>query len=275
VLATSGGITLPTVPNSLSLPLAPKAAKTKVAKPFAALLGVSTLLLGLLFVAGFAYRWSYYYNFGVQHLVFTLGYQSFLVTAFELVRTWANGRLVVIYVVAPLLALALGVALLRRIARSDGAAGLAVRHVGDITGSSSMLVLDLLRTAIVVLGTFRAGYTAGYRAFQAHALNTANNPLPVVTVLFGGADAAARPTHAIRCGAEPGAGDAPPFVGGSVADLQSFHRTCNSATTTWRLLYRDENFVYVFASEGKDPRSLRRPLTMILPDAKDTLLILK
>ena len=53
--------------------------------PFAALIGVLSLIVALLYVAGFAYRWSYYYNFGVQHLVFKLNAQTFLVTAFVLV----------------------------------------------------------------------------------------------------------------------------------------------------------------------------------------------
>jgi len=249
--------------------------RRKKAEPFAALLANSTLLLGLLFVAGFAFRWSYYYNFGVQHLVFSLGYQSFLVAAFELIRTWTNARLVLWYVGLPLLIAAVFVALLRQVARSERLVARKIRWVGDETGVSSPLVLDLLRTAIVIIGTFRAGYVAGYTAFQTGALNTGDNPLPVVTVLYGGSDPNL-PSKAIRCGADPdGNGENLAFVGGNLAHLQQFRQTCNDKVVTWRLLYRDDSFIYVFASEGTDPKVMARPLTLILPNAKDAVVVLK
>jgi len=39
------------------------------AQPFSALIKASSLIVAVLYLAGFSFRWGYYYNFGVQHLV--------------------------------------------------------------------------------------------------------------------------------------------------------------------------------------------------------------
>ena len=36
------------------------------AQPFGALIAPSTLVVAVLYLAGFSYRWSYYYNFGLS-----------------------------------------------------------------------------------------------------------------------------------------------------------------------------------------------------------------
>ncbi len=84
--------------------------------PFGALLGVSALIAALLSVAGFTCRWSYYYNFGVQHLVFTLNFQSFLITAIELIRRPENLCLSLLALLLPLIVVNLLLRMLHRAA---------------------------------------------------------------------------------------------------------------------------------------------------------------
>ena len=113
--------------------------------PFAALIGVSSLLAALLYVAGFSYRWSYFYNFGVQHLVYKLGFQSFLITALELIRTPRNIVLVLLAIVIPVLVLNL---LLAGVAKAADSNKRSLRRVAiplGWIGLQSQLVVDLLR----------------------------------------------------------------------------------------------------------------------------------
>src|SRR5690349_15050108 len=64
--------------------------KPREASPFGMLLGSSSLILAILFVAGFSYRWSYYYNFGLRYLALQVPVQSTVIGAIDLVRTPAN-----------------------------------------------------------------------------------------------------------------------------------------------------------------------------------------
>src|SRR5215831_11408945 len=98
---------------------------TKIAKPFSALISISSLLIGILYVAGFAYRWSYYYNFGVQHVVFTLSVQSFLVTSFELIRTPSNVLAFFVFVILPFIAFNLALSALVALGRKQTVLGKA------------------------------------------------------------------------------------------------------------------------------------------------------
>ena len=60
------------------------------AQPFSALIKASSLIVAVLYLAGFSYRWGYYYNFGVQHLVFNLSFQSILTASMEMIRLPRN-----------------------------------------------------------------------------------------------------------------------------------------------------------------------------------------
>src|SRR5882672_9334423 len=57
-----------------------------VASPFKALIAAWSLIVVVLSVAGYSYRWNYYYNFGLQSLVFGASLQSLPVYAIEIVR---------------------------------------------------------------------------------------------------------------------------------------------------------------------------------------------
>jgi hypothetical protein len=46
--------------------------KSDKAQPFKALIAASSIIVAVLYLAGFSYHWSYYYNFGVHHLFFGL-----------------------------------------------------------------------------------------------------------------------------------------------------------------------------------------------------------
>jgi len=234
--------------------------------PFAALIGVSSLLAALLYVAGFSYRWSYFYNFGVQHLVFKLNFQSFLIAALELIRTPRNIGLFLLAVGVPLLALNL---LLAGVAKAASAKtrfvqGIALRF--QWIGLRSPLLVDLLRAAVIVYATYRVASWLGYETFQSHIRNDPRHPLPAVTAVFDAGEGSAN--LALSCGAGPGS--LPPFVGDAkrLQVLQSFNRTCNSGDkVTWRLLYRDDEAIYLFAAEAAGHVVHgKRPLTLVLPN---------
>jgi hypothetical protein len=57
-----------------------------------------------------------------------------------------------------------------------------------------------------------------------------------------------------------------------VREMQEFNRACTLKNTTWRLLFRDDKSIYLFASEA-DPRG--RPLTIILPSSEKTTLVME
>jgi hypothetical protein len=59
-------------------------------QPFKALLAASSLISALLYLAGFAFRWSYYYNFGVPHLIFSLSLQAILTSSMEMIKQPKN-----------------------------------------------------------------------------------------------------------------------------------------------------------------------------------------
>src|SRR5215831_10946089 len=59
---------------------------TAVSAPFKALIAAWSLMFVVLSVAGYSYRWNYYYNFGLQSLVFGAPLDSLPVYAIEIVR---------------------------------------------------------------------------------------------------------------------------------------------------------------------------------------------
>lgn len=253
------------------------AAETK--SPFSALAGVSSLLAALLYVAGFAFRWSYFYNFGVQHLVFKLGFASFLVAAFELIRTPAHIARVLTAVVVPLLVLNLLIAGAARAVghrRFPGGLASSLRR----SGLRTPLLLDLLRAATLVYATYYAASSLGYETFLAHIRNDAGNPLSAVTVVMdAGKESAAL---ALACGAGPKALSQSQFIGDAARlhELQAVRRTCNSdGRVTWRLLYRDDEAIVVFAAQAVEadgaPAAGARPLTLVLPNRGDVALVME
>lgn len=240
--------------------------------PFAALIGVSSLIAAVLYVAGFSYRWAYYYNFGVQHVVFKLGVQSFLIAAMELVRTPGNLLLALLVIFFPLILLNGILGLLRYCAHSSTLP--AVRSITGffvrMLGLDCHLVVDALRTALILYATYMLGSHLGYETFRSHVANTIYNPLPAVSVVIEGKDGGKAP--ALVCG---GMDMAPLQVIGDrkrIEKIRSTLRTCNRQDTRWRLLYRDDESIYVFESVEK-PKG--RPLTLILPNNDRTSIVME
>ena len=244
--------------------------------PFAALIGVSSLLAALLYVAGFAFRWAYYYNFGVQHLVFKLSFASFLIAAFELIRLPENLGRVALAVLVPLLVFNAVVVGLRRVASSTSTHPIpaVVRRVW--IALDVPLAIDLARAALIVYATYRIAATLGYEAFREHVIESPRNPLPTVTAVLGKGVAAA-----LACGGAADTSEPVAFVGDGrrLHELLQVNRTCSRpGAVTWRLLYRDDQEIYLFASErasaARGPDGGDRPLTLVIPRG-DTVLVLQ
>src|SRR5579871_1890846 len=87
-----------TSPKNDPKPTAPPA-------PFASLLAASSLVFAVLLVAGFSYRWTYYYNFGLKDLALAIPVQSVLLGALELIRTPSDALFTICVVALPLVVL--------------------------------------------------------------------------------------------------------------------------------------------------------------------------
>jgi hypothetical protein len=239
--------------------------------PFSALISVSTLLAALLYVAGFSYRWSYYYNFGVQHVVYKLNFQSFLITAIELIRTPRNLMLFLAYIVVPVFILNLILGILRTTAKYDKTVGKIIASSMRVVGLESQLGVDLLRAAIIVYSIYIFSSRLGYESFKAHVVNSYDNPLPAVTVVINDKG------HelALSCGAKSKYGFQLIGDAKKIRIIQDAFRTCSSDAITWRLLYRDSDSIFLFASEPAEMAKGKRPLTLIVPNSNNVFLIME
>jgi hypothetical protein len=245
------------------------------ANPFGSLIAASWIVVAVLYVAGFSYRWSYYYNFGVQHLVLQQSVQSFLIAAIELVRQPGSAGLTILYVLLPLVLLNTTLALLTR---AYGDVARSRRHrtmqtVIRVLGLDSAFLRDALRAVVLLYGCYMVSSEIGSAAFRRDVVDSPFNVLPRVTVLFHrAADETAVP---LGCGIADlqhvqVIGDAE-----GLAALQETLSTCNTPTRRWRLLYRDENFVYVFAAQPADIIAGARPLTIVVPNDPKTFLVMQ
>jgi len=239
--------------------------------PFGALLGASSLLVAVLYVAGFAYRWAYYYNFGAQHIVFSLSFPSILITAMELVKQPGNLLLSFLVILCPLILLNSVVGHITQAGRSAESTPLnkGARVCTRLLALDSPLVVDSLRAALLLYTTYMLSSQAGYAAFKQHSVNSPGNPLPAVTVIFGANQE--KGTGPLSCGAQK---DSMTQLIGDAEELrlvQEAYRTCSIGDTKWRLLYRDHESIIIFASEVAG--SGRRPLTLVLPTSATTYVL--
>lgn len=246
--------------------------------PFGALLGVSSFLAALLYVSGFAYRWSYYYNFGVQHVVFKLSVQSFLVTAIELVRYPKNLLLSFLVIVCPVILLNWIVGSLRSLADRAPATGRqrAVRRFVAMFVLDSPLALDLIRASLLIYLTYALSAYFGAQAFRRDVIDSPENKLPVVTAILdqpGPGDGGRGFPLSCPSGDDPGV----PLIGDAkgYALIQRHNLMCSKEARTWRLLYRDDASIYLFASDGSPGAKYRRPLTLVLPNHDRVYLVLR
>lgn len=241
------------------------------AQPFGALIAASSLVVAVLYVAGFAYRWSYYYNFGVQHIVYELGVQVIVMTAIELVRTWDHLLLLALGVAVPLVLVNLLLAGLRRLRRS-ARAGTGLTSALGALGLDSSLVVDALRALVLIYATYMVSSQLGYWTYTRHIVDSPDNPLPRVTVVLG--DQEGGPARPLACGAE---GRDTPVVGDArtLREIQETFRTCTGRGIVWRLLYRGGGTLVLFASEPAARIRGRRPLTVVIPASDATSLVLQ
>jgi hypothetical protein len=123
----------------------------------------------------------------------------------------------------------------------------------------------------IVPVAFRAGGIAGSRDYLVNVVETTSR-LPRVTAIANTAEAVAFP---IACDTRPlldrTPRAAPAFVGDPQTVLISAI-ACSSDTQSWRLLYRDDKFVYLFLTVTQFGR---RPETLVIPNGDRLTLVLQ
>ncbi len=232
------------------------------AKPggqFSALLAALPLIAALVYLVGFTYRWSYYYNFGVPSIAFGLSVQTVLVAAFEVLKRPANLALGLLAAVGPLLIFNL---LLLPAARR--VAGKAAGAGGERRSAPSLL-LDVIRVLLVVIPACLFSGLVGYRAFQRAAVDSPANPLPRVTVVLENEPRGAEERAVLKW---TGPGRAGVEVIGDINRLEQIRThllTGSRDQTVWRLLHMNDSTIFVFASSATASAKRRRPLTLAIP----------
>lgn len=247
--------------------------KIEVPAPFKALLSGWSLIVIVISVAGYSFRWNYYYNFGLQSLVLSAPLESLPVYAIEIAR---NSRFFVdllqlglVYLLPyQLFLLALRSACDVQNERIRTTARFFVHSLG----LNNPLLIDAMLALLILIVAFRAGGEAGYRAYLTNAAEGTSR-LPKVTAI------ARSDSNLPFIGCDPSTfkkndpSSTPRFIGESnVIDSLTAGKACTSDQWSWRLLLRDEKFVYVFATV-KDPKE--RPETLILSNSEDVILVFR
>ena len=250
-------------------------------KPFAGLLAPSSFAFAVLVVAGFSLRWSYYYNFGLQSIVLQAPIASLPVSAIEILRSPEHiGVLVWLAVkfLVPFQAVLFAVRAARRSSRKRIARAVAL--VDGALMTDSPLVVETIRVCLIVYVAFAAGNEAGTGDYFHNVVETTSK-LPRVTAVLqrGGSDIGKTGNILpIVCDTRPPlertSTSDPPFIGAPEAiQLLRGGDACSSAERSWRLLYRDDKFIYLFLTV---PTELGiRPPTLILPNSDNLTLIIQ
>lgn len=254
--------------------------------PFKALLAAWSLVVVVLAAAGFSSRWNYFYNFGIQNLVYQVPLATLPVYAIQIIRDPANlldllrwtAMLIVPFEILRLLAAwAAGAIRERWQDRLRWAEeGSLEKVLARLVSPSDGLVVDALRAGLIVYVAFVVGGTAGTRDYWLNVVE-ATSRLPRVAAILpaGGSDATAklpfvcdtRPLLERRARTEP------PFVGDrAMIQYLSGGGGCSSAERSWRLLFRDDEFVYLFATVSS---TSGRPDTLVLPDSGELTLVMR
>lgn len=136
----------------------------EVPTPFKALLGGWVLIVVVLSVAGYSFRWNYYYNFGLHSLVLSAPLESLPVYAIEIARnsTFLVDflRLGLIYLLPYQLAL---LALRKAQDARNARVRTTTRALVHTLALDNPLLVDALLAALILLVAFRAGGEAGSR----------------------------------------------------------------------------------------------------------------
>jgi hypothetical protein len=240
------------------------------AQPFSALIAASSVIVALLYLAGFSYKWAYYYNFGVQHLIFGLSFQSIITASMEMIKLPKNLLITAMSLIATLLLVNFLISSIRKIGQSsrDTRVGRIAGYLARMLGFENQLVTDSIRAGAIFYVVYMLSSQMGYMQFRRHVVNSPENSLPVVTLIVRGEE---NQQMALACGTE---WKTPPTLIGDAAlvrNIEDYHRTCSFAGTVWRLLYRDDKSIYLFSSK---PEQEGRPLTIVLPNTDKTILLM-
>jgi hypothetical protein len=238
-------------------------------QPFKALIAASSFIVAFLYLAGIAFRWSYYYNFGLPHLAFNLSFQAILTVSMEMIKRPQCLLATAFFLGGSLVAVNLLLSAARRISRWQGPGKLRKTLATGVRmmGAENPLVTDCVRASVVFYVAYMLSAQMGYIQFRKDIINSKENSLPVVTAIVQGDQ-----NLALACGKEWTASTN--FIGnGRLArEIQEYHRTCTSDSSAWRLLYRDDKSIYLFASTAE---AKGRPLTIVLPNNDKVILVME
>lgn len=241
------------------------------AQPFSSLIAASSLVAALLYVAGFAFRWNYYFNFGVQHLVYNLSFQSTLTASMEMIKKPLNLVLTAVTLTGTILIVNVIIYGMTKVAEWNPAnrLGMMTASTVRLLGMKEKLVTDSIRAAAIFYAVYMLSSQMGYWQFQEHVKNTPGNKLPVVTAVI---ETEGKQNITLACGKDWK--ELPNLVGDAklLGSIRDYHRTCSLDNTVWRLLYRDDKSIYLFASQSNDTV---RPLTIVLPNTDKVFLVME
>ena len=243
-------------------------------QPFGALIASSSLVVAVLYLAGFSYRWSYYYNFGLQNLVFNFSFQSFLMTSMEMIRQPESLLLSALSLICSLVFVNVLIAAIQRAGRLESPTLLrrVVTAAVRMLGFENPLVTDAIRALTIIYVVYMLSSSMGYTRFKEHIVNSPRNTLPAVTAVI---EKEGNRNVVLACGQES---ESPVNLIGdarAVRLIQQSHGTCSLDARVWRLLYRDDKFVYLFASKAAEDIKGGRPLTIVLPNTDRMFLVME
>jgi hypothetical protein len=247
----------------------------KVDLPFGSALTGPALVAAILYVAGFSYEWAFYYNFGLEHIARQLPNLSTAIAAFEVVRNVSDALYSAALLIVPQMLLGAISCFGKTFSRSNSALirPLAAIVAGGLNAGNG-LVRIVLSAFLLIYASAYAGSWAGVHAYRTLAIE-ADHSLPRVTLFFTNGDLPITCEQHVRLAPPSTDAKKPDAVIGSHFPLTELRggRACNlPGQSSWRLLYRDDKFVYLF--QTLQSTDAGRPLTLVVPVSEKLILIL-
>lgn len=251
---------------------------TTVAAPFKALLAAASLFVVVLGTAGFSLRWSYYYNFGLQDLVLKVPLASMAVAAVEILRAPHSIATLVLLIIEIYVPFQIVLTVLRLLCSAERPHVRRVaRTVAKWSGLGSDLFVDVIRASLIVFVAFRAGAIVGSRDYQVNVVESTSRLARVTLLSPSDTEATKRKSLLVTCDTRPPFDNAPLIEPAFVGDPDALARlnggaACSTATRTWRLLHRDDQYVYIVLTVSEVGR---RPDMLAVPAGEGLTLILQ